>query len=136
MSNHNNTSGIHPRGNKLLIRPIEMEKVSKGGIVIPSSVNEKEDMAQMFGTVIEIGAMCWVQEAEPRCAVGDYIIFAKYAGQIFPGNDGKTYRLINAMDVIAVKDPTDQDKLINGASRRELDAVVGTEDIQKELSNA
>lgn len=136
MTSQNNTSGIHPKGNKLLIRPVEVEKVSKGGIYIPASIQEKEDMGQMFGTVVEIGGMCWVQEDEPRCAVGDYIIFARYAGQVFPGNDGVTYRLINALDVIATKDQSPEDALLNGNSRREVDLKVNTTDIEKEVSHA
>lgn len=100
----NNTSGIHVRGNKLLVKPREIDTVTKSGIVLVQDTTEKEAMADMFGTVIGVGAMCWVDEVEPRCAVGDYIIHARYAGELFRGNDGVRYRLINARDVIAVKD--------------------------------
>lgn len=100
-----NTSGIHPKGNKVLVLPQVIESYSKGGIFIPVPSQEKEEMAQMFGKVIEIGRMCWVDEPEPRAAVGDDIIFARYAGELFTGDDGKKYRIMNARDVIAGKDP-------------------------------
>lgn len=100
-----NTSGIRPRGNKLLIRPEEVPEISGGGIILPTQAVEKEAMAQMYGTVIAIGPWCWKDEPEPRCEVGNRIIFAKYAGEMFRGNDGITYRLINARDVVATHEP-------------------------------
>lgn len=105
-----NLSGIHPKGNKLLVKPQEIAETSAGGIIIPMQAQEKEEMAQMFGLVMEVGPMCWVDEVEKRCKVGDYIIFAKYSGEIFIGNDGVKYRLINAREVIATKDPIERDK--------------------------
>lgn len=100
-----NTSGIRARGNKLLVRPEVVAQVTKSGIIIPVQATDREAMAQMYGTAIEIGPMCWVDEAEPRCKVGDRVIHAKYAGEIFQGNDGVTYRLMNARDVIATHEP-------------------------------
>lgn len=100
-----NTSGIHPKANKLLVLDKGIESMTKSGLIIPIGAVEKEQMANMFGTVIVIGRMCWVDEVEPRCAIGDEIIFGKYSGETFLGNDGIKYRLINARDVIATKDP-------------------------------
>jgi co-chaperonin GroES (HSP10) len=105
-----NTSGIRARGNKLLVRPEQVEAVTKSGIIIPLQAQEKEDMAQMYGTAVEIGPMCWVDEVEPRCKAGDRIIFAKYAGELFVGNDGVRYRLLNARDVIATHEPIAKEK--------------------------
>lgn len=100
-----NTSGIRPRGNKLLIKPEEVMTKSAGGIIIPVQAVEQEEMAQMYGKVVEIGPWCWKDEPEERCQVGDRIIFAKYAGEQFKGNDGIKYRLINARDVVATHTP-------------------------------
>lgn len=105
MSNEaKNSSGITPRGNKVLIRPEAIETVTKGGIYLPTTVEEREAMAQMYGEVIAVGPMCWKDEVEARCAAGDRVIFAKYAGEIFPGNDGVKYRLVNARDIVATVD--------------------------------
>lgn len=99
-----NTSGIHVKGNKLLVKPREIDTVTKSGIVLVQDTTEKEAMADMFGVVVDIGAMCWIDETERRCEVGDFIIHARYAGELFRGDDGVRYRLINARDVIATKD--------------------------------
>lgn len=105
MSDVKNTSGIVPRGNKLLVKPVEIEEKTEGGILLPTQAVDREMMAQMYGVAIEIGPMCWVDEPEPRCKVGERIIFARYAGDQFKGNDGITYRIMNARDVVATHDP-------------------------------
>lgn len=104
MSSVNNTSGIHAKGNKILVKPREIDTVTKSGILLVQDTTEKEAMADMFGMVIEIGAMCWHDEIEHRCKIGDFIIHARYAGELFRGDDGVRYRLINARDVVATKD--------------------------------
>lgn len=109
MSEIRNTSGIIPRGNKLLVKPEEIVEVTPGGIVLPTQAVEKEEMAQMYGRVVAIGPWCWKDEPEERCKVNDRIIFAKYAGEQFKGNDGIKYRLINARDVVATHTPINGD---------------------------
>lgn len=106
--NEKNTSGIRPKANKVLVKPEEIPDKTQSGLIIPIQAVEKEAMAQMYGSVVEIGKMCWVDEIEPRCAVGDRIIFAKYAGEVFVGNDGIKYRLINARDVVATHEPVNK----------------------------
>lgn len=101
-----NNSGIKVKANKVLVRPRPVEEVTKSGLVLIQETVDKEQMADMFGVVVGIGSMCWIDEKEPRCEIGDFIIHARYAGEIFQGNDGMKYRLINARDVIATKDPT------------------------------
>lgn len=113
MSEIKNTSGIYPKGNKVLLRPESVETTSRAGIVIPIEVTEKEDMASMFGYCVALGPVCWPLEPAPRCVVGDYVIYAKYAGQPFTGNDGVKYRLVNASDIIATKDYDPEDRRFN-----------------------
>lgn len=105
MSESKNTSGITPRGNKLLVKPEEILEKTASGLILPMQAVEREAMAQMYGSVVAIGPHCWPDEPERRCEIGDRIIFAKYAGEMFKGNDGITYRLINARDVVATHDP-------------------------------
>lgn len=104
-----NRSGIHVKGDKLLVRPRTIETKTKSGLILVDETVDKESSADMFAFVVEIGPMCWKgknAEAEPRCEVGDFIIHARYAGEFFTGNDGVKYRLLNARDVIATKEPT------------------------------
>ena len=98
-----NNSGINPKGNKLLVKPDEVDKKTATGIIIADVAVEKEEMAQMYGTCVAVGDFCWVG-AEPWCKVGDKIVFAKYADQTFKGHDGIMYRLIRDKEVIATVD--------------------------------
>lgn len=94
-----NKSGIHPIGDRVLICPEEIEEVSKGGIVLHSaSQAEKEQLAQVFGRVVEIGEECWPQYQRGCKPVnaGDRVVFGKYAGMVFKGLDNVEYRILRS----------------------------------------
>ena len=114
-----NPSGIHPKGDRVLIRPIDIETVTEGGIVIPDTVGDLHAMAQSIGIFIEAGPDAWIEYVErdgegrivkilgfkePFARPGDRVAFAKYGGLQVEGKDGKTYRLMNDRDVTAVVD--------------------------------
>ena len=94
-----NNSGIHPKGERILIQPEEVEKVSQGGIIMLDS--EKQGLAQVYGHLVAHGVDAWSDYAEPFAAVGDRIMFAKYGGLLVTGMDGVAYRVMNDTDVTA-----------------------------------
>jgi chaperonin GroES len=97
-----NKSGINPRGHRVLILPKEVEEKTASGIVIHTvSQLEREEMAQMYGVVVAVGNTAWKDQPAPFAEVGDNVIFAKYSGHVFQGNDGQKYRLINDLDIVA-----------------------------------
>lgn len=98
-----NTSGINPKGARILVRPEAIEKVSKGGIILHITTEEQEEMAQVYGTLVAVGEACWPDEAK-WAEPGNKVLFAKYAGQQFLGDDGAWYRIMRDKDLIAVKD--------------------------------
>lgn len=97
-----NQSGIHPLGHRVLVLPEDVEEISAGGIVLPSDLQAKERMAQIKGTVVALGEGCWLDTTTPNWArVGDRVMIGKYCGNICDGKDGKKYRLISDLDIIA-----------------------------------
>lgn len=105
MPNITNKSGINPKGHTILVLPKEVEQKTASGIIVSStSEHERLEMAQMYAVVIAISPVAWSDQEEPFAKVGDEIIFAKYAGHLFEGKDGVTYRLINDLDVKATLD--------------------------------
>ena len=117
-----NKSGIYPSGNRVLIHPDELEKVTAGGIVIPEQHLERYQQAQASGYLVASGPDAFshtiervyhihgngarelVEEkvkgySEPFAEPGDRISFAKYAGQVYKGKDGKRYLVVNDEDV-------------------------------------
>lgn len=101
----NNDSGINPIGWRVLIKPQEVREVSQGGIILSTDKGkEREQMANTTGIVIAMGDQCYADEPNPWCKVGDKVIFAKYAGLLYKGRDGKEYRMINDKDITGTLD--------------------------------
>jgi co-chaperonin GroES (HSP10) len=101
-----NSSGIIPVGHRLLVQPEEFKEKSEGGIIVAvGNQVEQEKLARLKGTVIAMGNTAYADQPEPWCQVGDFITFGKYSGLIYKGdqtNDGKEYRVINDLDVVAI----------------------------------
>jgi chaperonin GroES len=100
-----NNSGMNPVGWRILIKPQEVKKVSKGGIILSTESNsDREQMANTTGIVVAMGDQCYIDEPAPWCKVGDKVIFAKYAGLLYLGKDGNQYRMINDKDITGTLD--------------------------------
>ena len=71
-------------------------------VLATATQSQRESMAQTEAEVVALGNTAYSDQPVPWCQVGDKVVFAKYAGTICQGNDGKTYRLINDLDVKAI----------------------------------
>jgi len=97
-----NKSGITPVGHRVLILPVDVEKKTDSGIVLIDKTRMMEEMAQTQGVVVALGDTCYDDEPSPWCKVGDLVMFGKYAGVVYEGNDKQKYRITNDKDVVAV----------------------------------
>ena len=92
---------------KVLIRPKKAEERTKGGIVLPDQVVEKDQHAAMEGVIAGLSPFAFTYEEWPLHArkprVGDTVIFARYSGITQRGNDGIEYRIVNDKDIVAIK---------------------------------
>ena len=86
--------GIKPLGARVLIKKLEAEEKTSGGIILTSSAKEKPQMSE----VLEVGPGSKDEAMELR--VGDKVIFAKYAGTDVKF-DGEEYTLMNQSDILA-----------------------------------
>ncbi|MCI0562003.1 MAG: hypothetical protein MN733_26240 [Nitrososphaera sp.] len=106
MSNHN--PGISPAGHRILVWPIPVERTTTSGIIIPDESAKREDMAQIKAEVVAIGTGAfktmpgYESDTAPWCQVGDVVLIAKFAGLYYNSKDGRSYRVINDSDVVAV----------------------------------
>lgn len=99
-----NTSGILPRGHRVLVLPEVVEEKSSGGIIINVGNDmRREELAQINGTVVAMGNTCYDDQSEPWCKLGDVVIFGKYSGLFYTGDDGLKYRVVNDLDIVAVR---------------------------------
>ena len=96
---------IKVKGHRILLKPKDAEKVTKGGIVIPDSIAEKERMATTVGRVVDIGSTAFKDfgDGTAWCEVGDLVIYGKYGGKMIkvPGKD-ENLVILNDEDVLAV----------------------------------
>jgi chaperonin GroES len=100
-----NESGFHPVGFRVLVLPDAVDEKTAGGIIIARDTKGREDMAQVKGTVVEVGPCCWDNQSTSNWAkAGDRIVFGKYSGLAYKGKDGKDYRIINDTDVVGLED--------------------------------
>jgi chaperonin GroES len=70
---------IQPLGDRVLVKPIEAEEITKGGIVLPASAQEKP----LEGKVLAAGPGKRNDKGEPIALdvkVGDIILYSKYGG--------------------------------------------------------
>ena len=70
---------VRPLSDRILVKRVEAETTSKGGIIIPPTATEKPSEAVVVavgpGRVLDSGT-----RLEPSVKVGDRILFAKYEG--------------------------------------------------------
>lgn len=93
------TTKIRPLGDRVLIAPVEVKEVTKGGIYIPDSAKEKP----MEGTVVAIGKK---RDEEGKqvpfdVSVGDAVLLPKFGGTEVKV-DGKSYQLVRESDLLGV----------------------------------
>lgn len=100
----NDTSGIIPLGDKLLVLTDRAsEKVgTKGLIYAPDKTKEVASVASETGVIVAMGdeAFYWNSDRTrpaggKKPKIGDRIIFERYAGREQRGLDGNTYRLMS-----------------------------------------
>jgi len=84
---------IEPLGARVLVRILEQEHMTPGGLVLPETAQEKP----MEGIVEAVGSE---DEMISDLAVGDKILFAKYSGTEVKA-DGVEYLLMNEDDILA-----------------------------------
>jgi len=92
---------VTPLGDRVVIKPLPKEEVSKGGIVLPDTVKEKPQE----GKIIAVGPGK-LSEAGKRVAmevkVGDEVIYSKYAGTEYKLND-EDLIIVRESDILAKK---------------------------------
>ncbi len=93
-------SNIKPLHDRVVIKRMEEEKLSAGGIVIPDSATEKP----IKGEVIAVGTGKMLENGQvraPQVKVGDKVLFGKYSGTEVK-LDGQELLVVKEDDLFAV----------------------------------
>jgi chaperonin GroES len=91
---------VKPLQDRLVIKRIEEEEKTKGGIIIPDAAKEKPQEGRVVavgdGKVLESG-----QRSPLTVKVGDKILFGKYSGTEIK-IDGDEHLILREDDVLAI----------------------------------
>lgn len=92
---------LKPLGDRVVVKPLEEEERTKGGIVLPDTAKEKPQ----HGAVVAVGPGDWDEDGKKRIpldvAPGDRVLYAKYAGTEVKTDDGDLL-ILRASDVLAI----------------------------------
>ena len=100
-----------PTGWRMLVLPFKMNEKTKGGVILGESTLEKQQVASQSGNVLAMGRDAYGDKQRfpdgPWCKVGDWVMFARYAGSRIKIEGGEV-RLLNDDEVLAtIKNPED-----------------------------
>ncbi len=96
-----------PSGYRILLKPREISEKTKGGIILTDESRDAAKFSCVVSQVIDMGSDCYHDKETKWCKVGDWVVFARYAGSRIE-IDGGEVRLLNDDEVLAtVQDPTD-----------------------------
>ena len=90
---------LQPLGDRIVVKAAEQETQTKSGIYIPDSAKERPQE----GSVIAVGPGRITDDGnrlEMSVAVGDTVIYSKYAGTEFE-DDGEEYLIMKETDILA-----------------------------------
>ena len=92
---------LQPLADRLVVKPIEKEEVTKGGIVIPDTVKEKPQE----GEVLAVGPGRRAEDGKliaMDIKVGDRVIYSKYGGTEIKIDDEELI-ILRESDILAKK---------------------------------
>ena len=91
---------LNPLSNRVVIKFVEAEEKTQGGIFLTAAAQEKPQIAEVMaigpGKVTDNGAL-----APMTVKVGDKVITSKYAGTEVKA-DGVEYNIVRQSDILAI----------------------------------
>ncbi|MAE10787.1 MAG: co-chaperone GroES [Dehalococcoidales bacterium] len=91
---------LEPLADRLVVKPIEREEVTKGGILLPDTAKEKPQE----GKVLAVGPGKLSDDGKRiamETKVGDTVIYARYGGQEYKIDDEEVM-ILKESDILAV----------------------------------
>lgn len=92
---------FQPLGDRIIIKPLEPETKTKGGIVLPDTVKEKPQE----GKVVAVGKGKLLDNGnvhKPDVKEGDIVLYGKYSGTEVTTKDGEEYLIVREEDILAI----------------------------------
>ncbi|MHC1682090.1 MAG: co-chaperone GroES [Clostridiaceae bacterium] len=90
---------LRPLGDRVVIKRLEAEETTKGGIILTSAAKEKPQMAEVVA--VGPGGVIDGNEVKMELKVGDKVLFSKYAGNEVKF-EGEEYIILSEKEILAV----------------------------------
>ncbi len=91
---------IKPLGERVLVKPLESEEKTAGGIILPDTAKEKPQKGEVVavgkGKLLEDGT---VKPLEVKS--GDKVLYGKYSGSEI-SHDGQDYLILKEEEILAI----------------------------------
>ena len=91
---------LRPLGDRVVVKPLEREEVTKSGIVLPDTAKEKPQQGEVLavgpGRVLDTG-----ERVTPDVKQGDRVLFAKYSGTEFK-LEQQELLILRESDILAI----------------------------------
>ena len=91
---------IRPLGERVVVKPLPGEEITKGGIVLPDTAKEKPQEGEVIavgsGRLLDSG-----QRVPIDLKAGDKVLFSKYSGNEVK-IDGVDYLIMRESDILGV----------------------------------
>ncbi len=91
---------VKPLGERIVLKPLEAEEKTKGGIVLPDTAKEKPQQ----GKVVAVGKGKVLENGEvkaPEVKNGDIVLYGRFAGTEVTV-DGEEYLIVREDDILGV----------------------------------
>ncbi len=90
---------LKPLADRVVLKQIEAEEKTKGGIILTSAGQEKPQVYEVI--VVGPGGMVDGQEVKMEVKTGDKVIMGKYSGATVK-LDGEDYTVVRQSDILAI----------------------------------
>ena len=91
---------LKPLQDRVVVKAADAEEISKGGIILPDTAQEKPQQ----GEVMAVGPGKFADSGElikPQVKKGDKVLYGKYSGTEVT-YDGKEYLIVRESDIFAI----------------------------------
>ena len=92
--------GLRPLGDRVVVKPLARDEMTKSGIVLPDTAKEKPQQ----GEVLAVGPGRTLDNGEKvavELKTGDTVLFAKYAGTEFKHEDDELL-ILSEKDILGI----------------------------------
>ncbi len=90
---------LKPLFDRVVLKPLENEKETKGGIILPTAAQEKSQLAEVVA--VGNGMNLDGKEVSMQVKVGDKVLYGKYTGTEI-NIDDKECVVVRQTDILAV----------------------------------